>query len=153
MLSALLKPILGTVLEPLTKLIPDVNARKQAEEQITTKILSSIDSINAGIQETNKAEAQHSSMFVAGWRPFIGWVCGLGLLYEVMIRHWMNWAITVGCVSMGNVLLPEYLLPAIDTTVVYNLLLGMLGLGAMRTYEKFKGVAREESPTTKPKKK
>ena len=76
--------------------------------------------------EVNKIEAQHRSIFVAGWRPFIGWVCGLALLYNFIIRDLVAW------VSPG--IMP----PALQMEHLLTVLMGMLGLGGLRTFEKLK---------------
>lgn len=77
--------------------------------------------------EINKIEAQHRSVFVAGWRPWIGWVCGMGVLNMVLINPWIQW-ITA---KPG---------PDLPETVIMQLTLGILGLlGTMRTFEKVKG--------------
>ncbi len=76
--------------------------------------------------EVNKIEAQHRSIFVAGWRPFIGWVCGLALLYNFVIRDLVAW------------LMPEIMPPALQMEHLITILMGMLGLGGLRTYEKLK---------------
>ena len=76
--------------------------------------------------EVNKIEAQHRSIFVAGWRPFIGWVCGLALLYNFVIRDLVAW------------IMPEIMPPALQMEHLITILMGMLGLGGLRTYEKLK---------------
>ena len=76
--------------------------------------------------EVNKIEAQHRSIFVAGWRPFIGWVCGLALLYNFIIRDLVAW--------VNPMVMP----PALQMDQLITILLGMLGLGGLRTYEKLK---------------
>jgi hypothetical protein len=76
--------------------------------------------------EINKMEAQHRSVFVAGWRPFIGWICGLALAYNFIIRDVIAW------VS------PDIMPPAIQMDQLITILLGMLGLGGLRTFEKVK---------------
>lgn len=77
--------------------------------------------------EMNKIEAQHRSVFVAGWRPWIGWVCGMGVLNMVLINPWIQW-------------LTEKPGPELPAQVIMQLTLGMLGLlGTMRTVEKIKG--------------
>lgn len=81
---------------------------------------------------TNTAEAASPSMFVAGWRPFVGWVCGMGLGYEYLLRPLLCW---VG-VPLGMAAPPE--LPFGDLSTI---LMGMLGMGGLRTYEKMNGVA------------
>ena len=76
--------------------------------------------------EINKMEAQHLNIFVAGWRPFIGWICGAALLYNFIIRDLIAW------VS------PDVMPPAIQMDQLITILLGMLGLGGLRTFEKIK---------------
>jgi len=75
----------------------------------------------------NELEAQHRTVFVAGWRPFIGWVCGVALAYNFVIRDLFIWAIK-----------PESIPPALQMEHLMTVLLGMLGLGGLRTYEKIK---------------
>lgn len=76
--------------------------------------------------EINKMEAQHRSVFVAGWRPFIGWICGVALLYNFIIRDVIAW------------FSPDAMPPAIQMDQLITILLGMLGLGGLRTFEKIK---------------
>jgi len=76
--------------------------------------------------EINKMEAQHRSIFVAGWRPFIGWICGIALAYNFIIRDVIAW------------LSPNIMPPAIQMDQLITILLGMLGLGGLRTFEKIK---------------
>ena len=76
--------------------------------------------------EVNKIEAQHRSIFVAGWRPFIGWVCGLALLYNFILRDIIAW------------ISPNIMPPALHMEHLLTVLMGMLGLGGLRTYEKLK---------------
>ena len=75
----------------------------------------------------NEIEAQHRTVFVAGWRPFIGWVCGIALAYNFVIRDLFIWLIN-----------PEIIPPALQMEHLMTVLLGMLGLGGLRTYEKIK---------------
>ena len=81
--------------------------------------------------EINKIEAQHRTIFVAGWRPFIGWVCGFALAYNFILRDLLVWFIG-----------PEQVPPALQMEHLMTVLIGMLGLGGMRTFEKFKDKAK-----------
>ncbi len=83
----------------------------------------------------NAAEANHKSIFVAGWRPFVGWVCGFGLLYASVIEPLMRFIATLNDYT-GT-------FPVLDTTITMQVLLGMLGLGLMRTKEKEKGTHKD----------
>ena len=87
-------------------------------------------------QEINKVEAQHRSRFVAGWRPFIGWVCGLALSWNYLIHPLFAWA----WVAWGDSAIPAP--PPLSLGELMPVLLGMLGLGALRTVEKAAKVSK-----------
>ena len=87
----------------------------------------------AGQMEINKVEAASSSIFVSGWRPFIGWVCGSGFAIQFVIGPLAEWVSAV----YGH----PVKFPAMDMGTMMPLLAGMLGLGVMRTAEKINGVA------------
>jgi hypothetical protein len=86
--------------------------------------------------EVNKAEAAHRSLFVAGWRPAVGWCCVLGMTGNFLIIPMANFALALLAI--------EVTVPLIDLETMMPVLMGMLGLGAMRSYEKVKGVSREK---------
>lgn len=79
--------------------------------------------------ELNKVEAQHRSIFVAGWRPFIGWVCGFGLAFGFIINPVIQWYTG----QQGFQLPFEY---------INSLVLALLGLGSLRSFEKFTGKSK-----------
>ena len=81
--------------------------------------------------DVNVAEAQSGSNFRGGWRPFIGWVCGLGLLYAVLLKPLVTAVIQASVPELRGVVMP-----AVETEALMTLLFGMLGLGGFRTYEK-----------------
>lgn len=85
--------------------------------------------------DVDKTEAAHPSVFVAGWRPFVGWVCGSGFAYQFVLRPIVNGVLAAFGVPV--------VFPGIEVDALNTLLFGMLGLGAARTVEKVKGVARE----------
>ena len=85
--------------------------------------------------ELNKIEAAHKSLFVAGWRPFIGWVCGLALFYNFVLRDLMVWGLMLSAQETPP---PPVLHIDVLTTILYAL----LGLGGMRTFEKLQGRAK-----------
>lgn len=78
----------------------------------------------------NEVEAQHRSMFVAGWRPFIGWICGIAFGY-----HFIAFPII-------RTIYPDVEFPQLDSEPLFTVLMGMLGLGGLRTFEKIKGKAK-----------
>ena len=86
--------------------------------------------INKAQLEVNKVEAGHTSMFVAGWRPFVGWTCGIALCYHFVLQPFLIFVLY----SSGY----QVDLPVFDMTTLTTILLGMLGLGGMRSFEKVK---------------
>ena len=84
--------------------------------------------------EVNKEEAKSSSFFVSGWRPFIGWGCGIAFIYSALIEPICRFVATTIFLYNGS-------FPVIDSDLTMQVMLGMLGLGAMRSYEKKSGVA------------
>jgi len=110
------------------KIWPD---KSEAEKQQ----LSAAVTLVQGQLEVNKIEASNPSVFVSGWRPFIGWVCGMACAW--------NW-IGISVVStICTILKNPVLLQKADVSEMMPVLLGLLGLGALRTYEKAKGVAAQ----------
>jgi len=88
-----------------------------------------------GQLEINKIEASHKSIFVAGWRSFVGWVCGFALAYAAILEPLMRFIANMSGYT-GK-------FPVIDTTLTMQVLLGMLGLAGFRTREKEKGVHKD----------
>lgn len=131
----LIAPAVSPLVEKLTSLIPDPNARAKAKEEFEMELQKAINAQAMGQLEVNKAEAAHRSVFVAGWRPFIGWICGIALLWAFVGAPIANWYIAVFEPSISSI-------PEMNFNYLFELVLAMLGLGGMRTYEKFKGVAR-----------
>ena len=126
---AAISALIGPVSAILDKVIPDKDLREKLSHEIATMAEKhSQEQVMAQI-EVNKVEAAHKSLFVAGWRPAIGWICGLALLYSTIISPILGIWFTV---------------PVVDTSLLTTVLMGMLGLGAMRTFEKTKGVSREK---------
>lgn len=110
------------------KIWPD---KSEQERQQMAAALSVIQ----GQIDVNKNEATNASVFVAGWRPFIGWVCGSALAYT-----YIGYPLLVWIAAVWN---PAFKPPVLGLdNMLYELLLGMLGLGGLRTFEKIKGVAR-----------
>ena len=100
---------------------------KLTHEEVRMRIAQNPHMIQA---EINKVEAQHRSIFVAGWRPWIGWVCGMGVFNMMLINPWLQW-------------LTGQTGPELPADTIMQLTLGMLGLlGTMRTVEKIKGKAK-----------
>lgn len=117
-------------LKVLDKFIPDPEARAKAEADLR----SSLQSWDKAQTDVNAVEAASSSVFVAGWRPFIGWCCGVSLAYQYVVTPIVMWL-----AAMVHLSLPAP--PKLDETL-WQLVFAMLGLGGLRTFEKVKGVSR-----------
>ena len=111
----------------------ETDEEKQAAELIKAKLMMKPSLAQI---ELNKVEAGHRSIFVAGWRPFIGWVCGFALLWHFILFDLLTW-VTVNFFPHVSEL-PELT----GTETLVTVLLSLLGLGAMRTVEKFGGRAK-----------
>lgn len=105
--------------------------RKLQEFQLA--LIKELEKANFQQIELNKVEARHKSIFVSGWRPFIGWVCGSALLYHFIFRDLAMWFLTV----IGLSLEP---LPALELGQLISIIFGMLGMSGYRTYEKVKKI-------------
>jgi len=88
--------------------------------------------LTTGQLRANEAEAKSGSFFVAGWRPMVGWVCGSALAYQFLLHPLIVW----GWVAFGNTI--DTAPPMVDGTALYPVLLGMLGIGGMRSFDKLK---------------
>lgn len=137
-MMALLDLIVGPVMDIVNKLIPDPAQKAQAQlallqlqqndqfKEIDAQLAQS-----AQQTDTNKVEAANVNIFVSGWRPFVGWVCGCGFGYQFLFSPLLGY---VSAIFHGPI--P----PSIDVSALSTMLTGMLGFGAMRTYEKVKGI-------------
>jgi len=114
----------------LDKFIPDPEAKAKAEKELR----DSLQAWDAQQNATNQVEAAHRTVFVAGWRPYIGWVCGAAFTYHFVLQP----VLVFGFAAAGH----PVALPVFDMSVLTTVLMGMLGLGGLRTYEKIKGTAR-----------
>lgn len=134
MTVAALIPLLTPVVEQLIAHIPDPERRDKARMEAEATLLSLLGQQQQGQVEINKQEAASPHLFVAGWRPFIGWVCGVGLGYTYVVAPIWAWCLTL--------YYPSSSMPVLPTDNLFELVLAMLGLGGLRTFEKLKGVSR-----------
>jgi len=113
----------------IDKFVEDKDQAAQLKAAASSQEFEGEMSLILGQLEINKIEAASKSLFVAGCRPFIMWICGLGLAYNTLVHPvldiWLD-------------------MPVVDVSLLMPVLMGLLGLGGMRTYEKVKGVAREK---------
>ena len=114
---------------------PDTTEQDKAKIDLLKEALQGEIEQNVGQLEINKIEAASASLFVAGWRPFIGWVCGVALGYQYIAMPLLIYGARLAHYRLDD-------LPALDYAGLSTILLGMLGLGGLRTFEKLKGVTR-----------
>lgn len=131
----MLELLVGPISNLLDKVIPDADERSRLAHEIATLTERQAHEIAKAQIAVNKEEASHASMFVSGWRPAVGWVCCAGLASNYLLVPFANFGLGVA----GSV----YVVPLLDLSEMMPVLLGMLGLGAMRTVEKTKDVARK----------
>lgn len=128
MIDKLIQP----VSQILDKFIVDKDLKAKLQHELNTEIHKA----NMAQIEVNKVEAAHKSMFVAGWRPFVGWCCAFAMAYHFILQPFLVFAISVYGITVN---LPEF-----DMSSLMTVLLGILGLGGMRSLEKVQKVSREK---------
>ena len=126
--------ILGIGSKLIDHFFPDANQAAAAKLQLLEMQQNGDLQVMASQMEINKIEAQNPSLFVSGWRPFIGWGCGFAFLYVSLFEPIIRFIASVGFKYTGA-------FPTIDATITMQVLLGLLGLAGMRSWEKKEGVA------------
>ena len=135
-----LDSVIGAGLKLLDKFIPDVNARAAAKEEIERAMLSEASKALSDQRDINKVEAASPSMFVAGWRPAVGWLCVATLAWQWFLAPMLTWGISTTQIILAvKAVVPA--LPTLGTEEVQALLYALLGIGGLRTVEKVTGSA------------
>ncbi len=128
--------ILTSLIQPVTKLldkvIPDADTKMQIAREIAVMADTHAHQLAEAQIEVNKTEAKHKDLFVAGWRPAVGWTCCLGMAGNFLVIPMANFTLALSGSAIA--------VPLIDLSTMIPVLMGMLGLGGLRTYEKTKGV-------------
>lgn len=129
--------------ELINRLWPDPEKKAEAQAKLLEMQqkgelaeLAAATDLAKGQLAINQEEAKSESTFVAGWRPFVGWIGGLGLAYAAIIEPLLRFVSAVGYGYTGE-------FPVIDTALTMQVLFGILGLGMMRSYDKLKGNGME----------
>jgi len=124
----------------IERLWPDAAAKQAAQlELLKLAQTGELAQLTAEVElakgqlEVNRVEAQSGSILTSGWRPAVGWVCASGLAYQFLLAPLLTWAAQLGGHAIAA--------PSLDMSTLMTLLLGMLGLGGMRTVEKLQGRA------------
>jgi hypothetical protein len=126
--------LIGPVTSLLDKFVEDKDQKAKLAHEVATMAQRHAQELAKAQLEVNKAEAQHKSLFVSGWRPAVGWCCVFGMMGNFMVIPFTNFVLAL--------LKIDVTVPLIDTATMMPVLMGMLGLGAMRTYEKRTGVSK-----------
>ena len=126
----MLDKLIDPISDILDKFIPDKDLKLKLQHELNQELHKA----NMAQIEVNKEQAKHGSLFVSGARPAIMWVCCLGLFWSFFLAPLLNWFLAISGTDMP--------LPAIETDGLLTLTLSLLGLGCYRSFEKFKGVAR-----------
>lgn len=125
MLELLINPI-STLLD---KFIPDADEKAKLAHEIATMAQKQAHESAIAQVKVNEKEAQHRSIFIAGWRPFVGWTCGIALFYHFIVQPVL-------------VFFMDKPAPSFDMSTLSTILMGMLGLGGLRTFEKYKSITK-----------
>jgi len=115
--------VVAGIIDKVADKIDDFTLDKAEKAQL-------IQEINKAQIEVNKVEANSNSLFVSGWRPFVGWTCGVALCYHFVLQPFLTFVLY----SFGH----PIILPTFDMGTLTTILMGMLGLGGMRSFEKVK---------------
>lgn len=132
---------LGSIVEGVGKVADDLFTSDEEklkialeEKQIEAKLVESQ-------LEVNKVEAAHDSMFVAGWRPAIGWIGAVALAYQFVVYPMMTWGWSTAQ-AKGYIDIATNPPPVLDADVLFALISGMLGIAGLRSFDKMKGTAK-----------
>ena len=132
----MLANLIGPATQLLDKFIEDKDQKAALAHEISTMAERHAQELAKGQIEVNKMEAASSSMFVAGWRPAVGWICALGFASNFILIPMANFVLSLASIDVQ--------IGMIDTTQMTPVLMGMLGLGTLRTVEKVRKVSREQ---------
>jgi hypothetical protein len=122
------------LIDKIVARIPDPAARERASLDMQAELLKAAVAESQSQTEVNKVEAAHQSLFVAGWRPFIGWMGGVALGYAFLLQPILSWFLAIVGV--------ETPLPEPNTETMMALVTAMLGVTAARSFDKWKGTSR-----------
>ncbi|MEL6749310.1 MAG: 3TM-type holin [Pseudomonadota bacterium] len=125
--------LLGPITSLLDKVIEDKDQKSKLAHEIATLAQKQAHAQVMAQVEVNKVEAASNSLFVAGWRPAIGWICGLAFAWHFVLEPMAEF-------TLAYIVDKPPSLPSFDMAALMTVLMGMLGLGGLRTYEKKKGI-------------
>lgn len=135
LVAALTGPVSTLLTDIVDRAFPDKVAQEKERQEFLLKAQTLDNQLAAAQVAVNQVEAASSNIFVSGWRPFIGWVCGAAFAYKFIVQPFLIFAL----VAIGSKFDYEDL-PVLDWGEMSTILIGLLGLGTMKTVEKVKGV-------------
>jgi Holin of 3TMs, for gene-transfer release len=131
---------IGSIVDSVGKIASDLITTDKERLELELRAKELDQAIDLAQIEVNKVEAQHTSVFVSGWRPAIGWIGAAAMAYQFLLYPMMLWAWTY---LQGTGWIPKELTPppVLDADQLWVILSGILGIAGMRSFEKTKGVA------------
>lgn len=143
-MNPIFAPVIGGIIEAVGKIADDLITSDEERAQMALDVIKVEAELTKGQLAINEAEARHSSIFVAGWRPAIGWIGAGAMGYQFILYPFMTWGWALfqswGWVSLS--LTPP---PMLDTDALWVILSGMLGIAGLRSAEKIKSVTQPKA--------
>ena len=134
MIQALIPQLIPIISGVLDKTVPDNVTKNKVAGQIEKALIDNASTISLETIKTNQIEAAHRSVWVAGWRPAIGWSCAAGIFWMVVGQPFAGW---IAALQGNTIELPE-----LPTDILFELTIAMLGMGALRSFDKLKGLSK-----------
>ncbi|WP_299379625.1 holin family protein, partial [uncultured Kiloniella sp.] len=144
--------VFGVAEKVIERIWPDPGQRaealqkmKELEQQGDLAFLNAEVQLLTGQLEINKMEAKHGGKFKGGWRPMVGWICAFALAYKFIVYPFLIFAVQICAFYMDGQLFPVDNLPVIEWSELSVILMGMLGIGGMRSFEKTRSEKNSET--------
>ena len=128
---SLAESVTGIAGKVLDKFVQDKDLKAKLDQELNMAFHNA----NLAQIELNKEEAKNTSLFVSGWRPSVGWICSFSLGYHFILEPLISYILAIAGYDINP--------PSFDFSQLSTILMGMLGLGGLRSYEKLKGVDRK----------
>jgi hypothetical protein len=135
------KSPIGDIAKEIGGVVDDLHYSGEEKAKMKLKFAEIISKANLAQMDVNKQEAKNGVLFVSGWRPFVGWTCGCALAWTFVLSPILQ-SVVFYVAEFSGQIIDLSGLPTFDLSVMMPVLLGMLGLGGLRTYEKVNGAAR-----------
>lgn len=134
MFAAIIPQLLPIIASVIGKSVPDVNEKNRLVRDLERALVKNSANIQLETIKTNQIEAGHRSVWVAGWRPAIGWSLALGIFWLLVGFPVASWVVAVKGLEVE--------LPELPTDILFELTMAMLGMGAIRSFDKLKNLTK-----------